>query len=65
MRHEIEQAMTDLERQGLIVRTGEYRRNREGILEAVYVTRQIYAHGNDGSNRRCRKVPRRGGHATK
>lgn len=41
-RTEIYRAIRELERAGLLVKTGEYRRNREGILEPVYVTREAY-----------------------
>jgi len=39
---EIRQAFRELEREGRLVKTGEYRRSRQGILEPVYVTREIY-----------------------
>ena len=47
-RSEIDQALHDLERQGEIVKTGGYRPNREGILEPVYVTREIYQEMYEG-----------------
>jgi hypothetical protein len=58
VRREIEQAMQELERQGLLVRTGEYRRNREGILEPVFVAREVYNQIKAGSRMSCRTTMR-------
>jgi len=38
---EINLAFEELEKEGRIVKTGEYRRNRQGILEPVYAAREI------------------------
>jgi hypothetical protein len=42
MRRRIDQAIQDLEKGGRIVKTGEYRRSRQGILEPVYGTHELY-----------------------
>jgi hypothetical protein len=43
----IYQAIQELEKKGLLVKTGEYRRNRQGVFEPVYVTREIYEQMNN------------------
>jgi hypothetical protein len=39
IRRRIDQAIQDPKKEGRMVQMGEYRSNRQGILEPVYVTR--------------------------
>jgi len=55
IRRRIDQAIRDLEKEGRLVKTGESRPNRQGILEPVYVTREIYEQMK--MNCRIRGVP--------
>ena len=54
MRRRIDQAIQDLEKKVGIVKTGEYRRSRQGIPEPVYATRELYEQVN--LNCRIREV---------